>query len=495
MVEKRIGLYIGVKSVSVVVLSGQKLDSQATSEFSTLEEEAKVETLSEDIRWEALINKTLRDAQAEGREISVSLADKNFIFRSFEMPAMKKKELDSSLIYEVEKYVPFKVDELMWDYNSIAFPKEKKLNVLFLGIREVDLKRIQAILKRLAFSIVTIEPSALSLAKVLLAQNKFSRLKNFALLDFTAYEGYLTMFHQSLPVFNQCLTISSKEGIFDLEKFVDSIRVAFQYFRREFRYYGLEKCILVGTSSKDTLISHLREELQIDVEMVTPYDLTTNMNVTVEHLKALGAAVPSTAYRFKPVFKKAVQFVPPEVKVEAKKEAPALNLILVFSLLGASILALVLFATYRDGEIKNQKNKLSIQERGLQLPAPLKDKSIEDIDRFITNKENEVNYLTTTIASFKSCSSLLSRISIVFPTEMWLESLELRQEYDRYKMSLRGNIFLGDGYKERAFIDDLLSRLNSDRIIKSIFSMAKIDSLERRDIQGVTITGFAIRLE
>ena len=76
MALERIGLYVGTSSIGAVSVQGRKLVSSVKFDLSSLEEETKVETLSEEIKWEALINKTMRDIGSDSKNIVVSLADR-----------------------------------------------------------------------------------------------------------------------------------------------------------------------------------------------------------------------------------------------------------------------------------------------------------------------------------------------------------------------------------------------------------------------------------
>ncbi|MDD4183722.1 MAG: pilus assembly protein PilM, partial [Candidatus Omnitrophica bacterium] len=244
MGKKKIGIYLGLNSIGAVAMEGKKVLSSVKYDLSSVEEEAKVESLNEEIRWQALINKILREIGSEEKEVYVSLADKDFIFRSLEMPLMTKKNIDSSLVFEIEKYIPFKIEELMWDYSYVRYPKEKKLNISFVGIRETNIYKVQEMFSHLNLMTVTIEPSSLSLVKVLKTSKQFSQIKNFALLDATDSESYLTFFYEDLPVFSQYITIAKKGNVLDTDKFIESVRLSFQYFKREFRTYDLEKFIM-----------------------------------------------------------------------------------------------------------------------------------------------------------------------------------------------------------------------------------------------------------
>ncbi len=207
---KKVGLYLGVNSIGVAVVQGKDILSLERFEFSSIEEVGNKIT-NDDIRWEALINKTLREVDSHAKEVYISLADKDFIFRSLDMPLMKKKDIESSLIYEVEKYIPFKIEELVWDYDYVNFSKERKIGLSFIGIKEDNFERVRSMLFRLELKAAVIEPSCLSLARAVKSVKKFSQFNNFVILDFTQDEASFTFFQQDLPVFNRYFVVPKKE--------------------------------------------------------------------------------------------------------------------------------------------------------------------------------------------------------------------------------------------------------------------------------------------
>ena len=219
---KNIGLYLGANSVGVVAVENKKVVSLAKFALSSLEEEAKVESLCEDVKWEALINKALREVGADTKDVYVTLADKDFIFRSFPMPLMKKSEIESSVIYEIEKHIPFKINELRWDYSYSTVSKEKRVDTSFIGMKNDNFEKVKKILGNLELNPQVVEPACLSLVRAIKSDKKFASLKNFAVLDYTNSEAYLTFYYNDLPVFNRYLTVSKDQ---DVEKFVESVRM------------------------------------------------------------------------------------------------------------------------------------------------------------------------------------------------------------------------------------------------------------------------------
>jgi hypothetical protein len=490
---KKIGLYLGLNSVGAVACEKGKIISSASFDLASFDEEAKVDNVNEDVRWEALINKTLREIRGEDKNICLSLADKDFIFRSLEMPLMDKKSVGSSLVYEIERYIPFKIDELWWDYSSIRYPKEKKLNVSFIGIRENAIFRARELLSHLGFNAVILEPSSLSLVKVVKSVKKFAAMKNFAILDVTEFEAYLTFFYQDLPVFNQYIVVPKAEEGFNFEKFVEAVRFAFQYFKREFKYYDLEKLIMISSLKEEKLQPLLKEELQTDTELFSPLDVATNPNVSIEALKAFGTAISQeSSYKFKPELKKTE--IVSEEKEAVVTEAPSLRLGLLAALICLGAIACIMFSVF----LKNNENlsRYEIQkiERAIVRPAPLKGLSWKEVDNAVKQQQNKLKILKD-LSVIKNLAPSLVNISAQRPKGLWFDSLDVSSKKDKYRISLEGNAFLGDIYLDRAAIDEFVLNLKNDGAIKANFSNVEMTKSEKKTVGEYNFTHFSIRME
>jgi len=492
MGKKKIGLYLGLNSIGAVAMEGKKVLSSVKYDLSSVEEEAKVESLNEEIRWQALINKILREIGSEEKEVYVSLADKDFIFRSLEMPLMSKKNIDSSLVFEIEKYIPFKIDELMWDYSFTRYPKEKKLNISFVGIRETNIYKIQEMFSHLNIITVTIEPSSLSLVKVLKTSKQFSQIKNFALLDVTDSESYLTFFYEDLPVFSQYITVAKKGNTLDTDKFIESVRLSFQYFKREFRVYDLEKFIMISSRKDDAINASLAEELQVNVESVSPYDLANISQAEPETLKALGAISFDSPYKFRPILKKTEEYTEQKT-VEGGTEVP-LRGWLIAGLIGGGLLISLVIAVIFGNEASVLQYKLEKAEKELQRPKQLKGLSWVDVESALSKKEEQTAKLRNLSKDISIIAPALEKFSSLRPKGLWFESVDVDYRDKKYLATLTGFIFQGDAYNERSGVDSFISNLKKDPDVNGIFSAIEMVSLERRVMGEYTVTYFTLKL-
>ncbi|MFA5271896.1 MAG: pilus assembly protein PilM [Candidatus Omnitrophota bacterium] len=489
MAKKRVGIYLGLNSVGAVAVEGKKILAVSKYDLASVEEEARVENLSEEIRWQALINKILREIGSEEKDIYVSLADKDFIFRSLEMPMMNKKNIGPSLVYEIEKYIPFKISELMWDYSYIAYPKEKKLNISFVGIKENNIYKVQEMFAHLNLNPLVIEPSSLSLIKTLQTAKKFSQTKNFAILDISPSEVYLTFFYQNLPVFNQYLAIPKKGDSFDIDKFVESVRFAFQYFKREFRYYELEKFIAISSSNEGSMASALQEELQINIDTISPYDVVSMPNIESETLKAYGAANVESPYKFRPLLKKTEEYV--EEPLVSGDEP--LRWWLFAALAGVGLAVMVAISVFFGNEISVLEYKLEQADKAIERPVSLKGLAWSNIEEMLQKKEDRLARLKN-LSNVSPVSLSLDRLATLRPNGLWFESVDLDYRDKNYSLSLVGYVFLGNASDESASIDEFVSNIKNDDIMKANFSNVGIVSLERRSLGEYSVTYFLLRL-
>lgn len=490
---KKFGLYLGLNSVGAVTVENKKITATARFDLSSLEEEAKVENLSEDIRWEALVNKTLREIGAEDKNIHVSLSDKDFIFRSLEMPLMDKKSIASSLSYEIERYIPFKIDELWWDYDVIRYPKEKKMYVSFVGIRENTILRTQELLAHLGLNPVILEPASLSLVKIVKLAKKYTQVKNFAILDVTEFEAYLTFFYQDMPVFNQYIVVPKGQEGFDFDKFIESVRFAFQYFKREFKYYDLEKLIVVSGLKEEKLSLLLKEELQIETELFSPLDVTTSPGVDVEGLKAFGAAYSAeSSYKFKPVLKKTE--ISEEKQELAVSETPSLRIGLLLALAGLGAVGCILLSVFFNNEENTLKYNLEKINKEIYRPEAIKNLSWKQIDGAIVAAEKKLKILEE-LGKARQISPSLAKVSSLRPKGLWFNAINAGCSKNKCKLAIEGDIFLGDPYQERANIDEFVSRLKADSTIKLNFSSIDMTGTEKKTVGEYTFTHFSLKME
>ncbi|MFH1772453.1 MAG: pilus assembly protein PilM [Candidatus Omnitrophota bacterium] len=487
MGKKHVGLFLGTNSIGGALVDRKKIVSLANFELSSLEEETRVENLNEEVKWEALINRTLRDIGSEERDVYIALSDSQFILRSFEMPLMRKSEIESSISYEIGKYIPFKVEELMWDYAFVRFPKEKKVTVSFVGIQEQALERINGMVARLGLQPAVIEPACISLVRVLKSRKKIAGISNFALLDVEQSQASLTFFYYDLPVFNRNFSVPRKEGALDVDKFLEILHLSFQYFKREFEFYVLENIFVVADVFDEHLVSLLRDELQAKVDLFTPYDLTEKPDSSIDSLKALGCAgIDFSTYKFKPVVKRTAEYFK---EIETVSDMPLKTGPLAALFGVCAVVCLGLFV-YNNQSLAKRKSVLDSALSALAVPDALQGRPAESIDEMRKSDEEKIKTLSSLTASYKPLFPLLERINILKPKGLWLDNFQLTKGM----VNIKGRVYKDDNQLEQEAVDYFITNLKEDVQIKEIFPVVEIVSQERQKEGEYYLTSFSMRL-
>lgn len=488
MNKKEVGIYLGVNSVGAVMLENKQAVSLAKFDLSSVEDE--VDPINEEIKWDVIINRALRAIGSQERDVYVSLTDRDFIIRSLELPLMKKREIGPAVIYEIEQYIPFKTKELKWDYKSKSFSKDKKMTVSFLGIRQDNLQKIQELFNRLNLRPVVIEPSSISIVRVIKSLPRFSDLKNFALLDFTKSEAYLTFFYHNLPVFNRYLVIPQEGATFDWPKLIEAVRLSFLYFQREYKSYSPDKIIVLGDNLEEAWKVSLQEDLQIDVETVVPEDVIPRKNATLENLKALGVGVrDSYLYEFKPVLMVNEEQIAGGTGIRSPLKIGLISLCIIAGLIIST--GLVMFT---KSKLSQERNKLEKDRVMLVIPSGA-GSSWDAVRGDLMEKRKRIASLKESLGDFKKISLFLEKLPQFFPKGLWLQSLELAENNNKYRVLMRGNIFLNDSYQERLEIDKFISELKNREEVKSNFSVIESTSSQRQRIGEFMVTSFAIKFD
>jgi len=272
---------------------------------------------------------------------------------------------------------------------------------------------------------------------------------------------------------------------------------SFQYFKREFRSYKIDKFILVSDIESKELVKNLGEGLQIGIESVSPSDLTRRNNASVESVKAFGAAI-SDSYPavFKPSFQKAKEVREAEV-VETVTEASPLRLGVMAIIVGIGLTAALFVSVFMGNEISLKEVALKKKKDAVIVPAGLKDLPWSQHKKAVEDLKSELEKLKGALNSFTNLSKVIEAFSNrnVLPDVLWLESLQISRQDKGYSAKVNGYIFRDDDYKERLTLDDFVTRLKNESSLQALFSTVEIEFSRRQQQREFMVTYFSINLK
>ncbi len=126
---------------------------------------AAVEKIA-DKNYSGALSKAMTKAKVAPEQSAViSVAGQGVVSRYIELPIMNKSELDSSMKFEIEKYVPFPLGEVAADYATILEMKDKaKMSILIAAAKNELIQKKCNLAKELGISLKAVDLDCLALA-------------------------------------------------------------------------------------------------------------------------------------------------------------------------------------------------------------------------------------------------------------------------------------------------------------------------------------------
>jgi len=112
------------------------------------------------------VSRAIKKSGASQEEVCVlSLSGQGVVSRYVELPLMSKAELESSMKFEIEKYVPFPLAEVSTDYAVAGEMKDKaKTSILIAAAKNDLVGRKAALAQELSLKVKALDLDALALA-------------------------------------------------------------------------------------------------------------------------------------------------------------------------------------------------------------------------------------------------------------------------------------------------------------------------------------------
>jgi len=469
--KKRLGIYLDSQGIAFAEAEGKDLSSSVFLSFSYLLEEGKdFSELSSTLKIEALLQRGLRELRTELKEAYLGFSEKESIFRVLELPYMNKKELNLALPLEIEKYMPFRIEEIFWDYQERRVFREKKIKIAFLGMKKTFLEENLKAFSNVGVKVKSVDSGFFSLIGFLILLGKIpKRYKDFAVFSFTREEGEIAIFSEGFPYFSRYTKIPlTLEGEPDVKKIGKDLKMTLRYYQGEVKGKELEKLFILGESS---LVNKCEEEFQdlgISLESSPLEDVLKDRKVAnLSELKAYSLAIRDYRAEFLKfnILKERREVV---LREEVSEVLASREVLWNFK----SLFFLLIIGVFIGGgiffiQISKESSKV------------VEVKKIEEREYSDIPKDN---------------SSLIELLGRNITEGMWFKSLNLKRERnlrDLY-LVLQGYIYLGDIQRERNSLNKFITKLKESEFLKRRKMKVTLNSVRQQELEGYKVTAFTI---
>ncbi|MDD4899918.1 MAG: pilus assembly protein PilM, partial [Candidatus Omnitrophica bacterium] len=304
-----LGIYFGPKLISIVESKSKKIINYLKIPRSSLTESDLEEKVPEDVKIVAVFTDELRKNKIDAKEVIVSLSGKDLIVRTFELPILPVSELVTAVNFEVKKYIPFKVEEIVSDFQVNIDKAANKSIVLFVGIKKDVLDKYLSIFKQLGIKVTNIEYSAFSILRFL----KLSNIGNKGVVALVSADSHeedeanFTVLDNGFPVFSRDISLGSTEEAAKtgelaesgssgaLEKLKTEIRVSLDFFHRKFPMKKIENVVFITDESYRYDLEFFMKEMELPFAFIDIFKYIGKAQFfSLSFIKGYGASLAKT---------------------------------------------------------------------------------------------------------------------------------------------------------------------------------------------------------
>jgi len=502
---KTLGIYFGPRAITIVDCDGAKVSKVIPIQHKRLAgiDENKV---PDELKIVAAIKDELRKAAIDSREANIVLLGNDLIIRTFQMPMLRSDEIASAVKFEAKKYIPFKVEDLIYDYQVFLDKTTRKNLVLFVGVKKENLNKYIEIFAQLDIKVNVIEYAGFSILR-LLQIFKIKEKGVVAVVSIDPVENDEVNFivlENGFPLFSRDIILSKElasggenpaNSAQILEELKVELRISLDFYLRKFPTKNINTIICISPEEGRQDIEAFIKERGIAARFVDVEKLIEKpFSYSLGFLKAFAVAQAKT---IKSEIK--IDLLPTKIKAknQGRGQSQLLNLgglegfNIKFLLLGGLIIALPFgFYTYLMMPAKQELTRI-INSRPKSILIK-KDMTFDQLTKAETQYRNQVAGMVSLLNKRLFLTGQLDAIPRVMPEGLWLKDVIYRREATELVLTLSGSVYLGDSTEEMQLVFGFVSALKENKNFSAVFPEIKSGPLEPAKKDNVAYYNFVI---
>ncbi len=258
LLPKATGVDIGVSSIKIVELSrlSHKIRLENYAQLKAADPyhkpfrafQQKSLLLAVDKITNALRDSFLK-AGMQPKKLIFSVADFLTFFTTFDLPPMKREELETAVKFEAEKYIPLPLQQVNFDWEIISGQSDKEeRKILVVSIPKDVVNQYRAVAQNLGIEDFTLEPETFSLHRLFAYDHQVT-----CLVDIGAQSTSITIGRPKVIMVSHSLNVS---GYKMTEAIMEALQVDVQTAEKIKETQGLS-----GLSQVSSVLEPLMKDL------------------------------------------------------------------------------------------------------------------------------------------------------------------------------------------------------------------------------------------
>ncbi|MFA4984098.1 MAG: pilus assembly protein PilM [Candidatus Omnitrophota bacterium] len=516
----KLGIYFGSRVINLAEISGRQILNNIQINLPSANSDASAIVLPEEDKIVALVSEELKKKNIGTREAAVSLSGKDLIIRNFEMAILPRDEIAGAVNFEVRKYIPFKTEELVADFQYKTDKAAQKNRILFVAIKKETIERYASIINKLGLKMISLEYSAFSILRLLKlggvpSQRGVRGIFNVDLaendeVNFLVLEDGFPLFSRDVMLLGAAaVSETAKPEIPEpnvvLEKLKREIRISMDYYDRTLPLKNIDKIFFMMDrnyqAELEGFISFIRD-IGLSSQFVDlKRCLGKNVPFSLAFLKSYATALTNVNIGLKPNLLQAREKSEKKVVVLEQPKTKAGALLMQLRSQTAKALAIAIFiclGTYYFGasrlfplgmEISKIKKARPAVTSGIKPNA-----SYDELVRLNADYRKKIDVLDGLLTKRTYLTELLDAIPRLIPGQMRLSELSFKKEAGgEVVLMLRGMVYMGDSNQEMDTVNRFLAVLKSNAVFSKYFGdLIGVVSINHQEMFGKSVTTFVI---
>ncbi len=319
---KGFGLDISDFSLKIADLKKQGKNLKLTSFGNFVIPEGIIE--KGEIKKEKELTEILKEVlkKIKSRSVIVSLPEEKLFLDIIQFPLMSEAELEKTIQFEIENYIPFPLEEVYFDFEKVEVisNRQKYQEVLITAFSKKTIDSYLRVLKNVGLQPLALEPECLSISRALVEKNKPSEF--ILILDLGESRTGFTLFFNKTIRFTSTIAFSSRQ----LTKFLaEKLKISFAEAEKIKIEQGLKKEGPVKEILNLALLDLIKVDLIKEIKNLLEYYYSHNVekqkqnnNISLEKILLCGGGANLRGL---------TEFLSSEFKIKVEKGNPWLNVL------------------------------------------------------------------------------------------------------------------------------------------------------------------------
>jgi len=509
-----LGIYFGPSGIHLVETEGKRVLKNIkipAQKFAASESEFKV---PDDVRMATVIKEELSKNQVLVKEANIVLLGRDLIVRTFHMPVLPQNELYNAVRFEAKKYIPFKVEDLVSDFQTQFDKSNHKNFILFVGIKKESLDKYLSIFTQLGIKVNAIEYAGYSVLRLLkLAKVRENGIVAVVNADLAAEdEVNFIVLENGFPLFSRDIILGGESAAMavqpqqplpvsasdNLEKIKVELRISFDFYLRKFPTKNIRNVVFISSDEYRTELEGFIKERGLSVQFVSSKKLVdTQAPFSLSFFKAYASALSKV---IKTSIK--VDLLPQKKKAYSKSGESAglfdmsslseLKINSKIVLLGLIIIALPFLADfYLKKPVK--EDLVHIINSREQVPSVSAGMSYGDLTNANNQYREKLKVIKDLLRRRIFITEPLDALPRVIPRGVWLNEITFKSSDRKLVLNLQGSVYLDDSDQEFLMINKFLADLQGNSVFSKHFKSMNIVSMDQGSSErGGSLTNFVI---